>query len=168
MPGNYRRMWALNGTACLPVETCRCDINNTLYLDGLVDHLTKPGRLARTVCGVRWTKEAFCDKLISLEVYWPMDLSGVRLRPIRSRQVPSLWFLNKDSLRQRSAHPEWGLWRGKLTSPQLLLSVPREHNNILSQKQYILIITNKPWYTLKRCKCCVIVILKEVTCYESK
>ena len=96
-----------------------------------------------------------------------MDLSEVRLRPVRSRQVPSLWFLNKDSLRQRLTHPVWGLWRGKPTSPQLLLSVPWEHNKVLTQKQYLLIFANEPWHTLKCCKYSVIVILQEVTCYES-
>ena len=97
-----------------------------------------------------------------------MDLSGVRLRPKRSRQVPSLWFLNKDSLQERLTHPEYGLWRSKPTSPQLLLSVPKEHNRVLYQKQYMLIITNKPSHTLKTCKCSVAVILNEVTCYENE
>ena len=51
---------------------------------------------------------------------------------------------------------------GENKVPQLLLSVPREHKRVLTQKQYLLVFTKGIWY-----KHCAVVILKEVVCYES-
>ena len=38
-----------------------------------------------------------------------MDLSKVRLRPEGPQWKPNLWFTNKDNLRKRLTHPQWGL-----------------------------------------------------------
>ena len=112
-----------------------------------------------TLCG----PEAQGSKLVL------MDLSQVRRRPVRTRRVPAFWFTNVSNLKQRITHPEWGLWRsGTLTKdPQTLLSAPREYSNILVQKQYNFRFNNGKLHTLNMCKCCAIVTLEEVTCYET-
>ena len=91
-----------------------------------------------------------------------MNLSGVKVRPERSHQKLALWFTNKKNLKERITHPEHRLWRNKSKVPQLLLSVPREHKRVLTQKQYLLVFTRGIWS-----QHCAIVILKEVVCYES-
>ena len=97
-----------------------------------------------------------------------MDLAQVRTNPVRSKRGPDLWFINRANLRQRITHPEWGVSRNHSLSmePQTLLSVSREHTNTLMQKTYSLKFANSLWHTLGLCKCCAIVTLEEVTCYE--
>ena len=97
-----------------------------------------------------------------------MDLTQVRTKPGRSKRGPDLWFINKASLKQRITHPEWGLWKSHSLSKksQILLSASKEYKNNLIQKTYKLKFVDSFWHTFGICRCCAVLTLEEVRCYE--
>ena len=98
----------------------------------------------------------------------PMKLSQVSFRSERSGRKLSLWFTNKEKLKQKIPDLEWGLWLGQKSTQgsQMFMSVSREHNKVLSQKHYSLLFNKKVWHTLHMYKCCAVVTIEEVLCYE--
>ena len=102
---------------CLWAGACNLDARGTL------DKEDPDQAWETTPCGPK----AHGSKLVL------MDLSQVRIRPVRSRRAPAFWFTNITNLKQWVTHPEWGLWKsGTLTKdPKSLLSAPREYKNTL-------------------------------------